>query len=122
MTRRVIVGCHRLRFAETSGGDRAWGQVLGYEVGSYRFGALLREALIELISAYAICVTFYFQRQARMTEHNPSNFRQLLLRSGLEGVFARVEQNIGHVDDDNPRAVSRVSRISLSCCRSCSRN
>jgi len=63
-------------------------------------GALFRQALVELWSTRAISMTFDLHSESRVGLQDSSNSRQAFARTGLKRVFARVEQHIGHVDDE----------------------
>jgi hypothetical protein len=81
---------------------------LGYEIAANGVSPLFGEALVELISAYAVGVAFDLKLQARVSQDDSGNLGQLHLSPGLQRVFAGVEQDIRHVDD---QAASRFAGI-----------
>ena len=104
----VGVGGYWLRFAEAVRGDRVWRQVLGYQVAADGLGSPLGEALVHFVAADAIGVAFDFELQTRMSQDNAGDLRQLLSGAGLERVFAGVEQDVGHVDDQPAGGLTRL--------------
>src|SRR5262249_31751664 len=58
---------------------------------------------------------FDLQGQAGMGENDPGDLSQLFTGTRLERVTARIEEHIGHIDDQAPGAVASLQdRIELS--------
>jgi hypothetical protein len=94
------VASDRCCLAEALRGDYVAIDALGVQKLLNCLRALFRQTLVELGSTGAIGMTFDLHSQSRVRLQDSSDSRQAFARTGLQRVFAGVEQHIGHVDDE----------------------
>lgn len=82
---------HWLTHANAVGFNILWPDSLLHQEGSNRIRAFLRQALVELDSAYIVGMSLHVDVQVRIGKKNARHFRKSFPSTHLQGVLASVE-------------------------------
>src|SRR5437660_37900 len=103
-----IVGRDGLRLAKAARRDSRQGNPLLRKKISDAVGAAFGELLVEIVRADAVRMAFNLKRESGMREQDAGNLRELLASARFQRGAAGVEENVGHVDDEPPGAVTSL--------------
>src|SRR5438874_4986095 len=103
---RIVRG-DRLSLAKAAGGDVRRTDALLDQESAYGICTSFRQHLVVIIRPDTVGMALDFELQARMSQDDSGNLRELFTSARLQIEPARIEENIGHIDDQSPRRIAR---------------
>src|SRR6266403_3362783 len=97
--RRQVID-HRSGLAKTLCGHVGLCQPLFDQIVAYRFRALLRKLLVNLIAANVVRVPLDSKCQAGVCQDNTRQFGQLFPSLRTQVILAKIEEHVPHVDNE----------------------